>query len=440
MLNRVTATVEKYGLLEKGDSVIVALSGGADSTALLSVLTSLKEKYNLSVYAAHINHNIRGEEAMRDENFCKILCKKFNTELFVKSVDVPTLAKQQKISEELCGRNVRYAFFEELSQKLGAKVATAHTASDNAETLIFNIARGTSVAGLAAIPPKRGNIIRPLIELLRGDIESYCKANNLEYVTDSTNLADDYTRNYIRHNIMPCLKRLNPSFERTALGLSESARESADFIKKCSENALNDCKCDFGYDCKKLLKLDKAVLKEMLFILLKNNDYSSYPERKTILLLCEIIKNGGSVELSKQCTAVSKQGILRFVCSENSADFKEIPLKNNMTFSYDGKTYTVSKITEKSTNQNNLVAEKWLGENAVFRTRRAGDRFTYPDRMVTKPLRKIFNEQKIPSEMRDRLLLLAVSDTVLWCENLGVSLQGKADDTENLLIKMNKEG
>lgn len=440
MLNRVTATVEKYGLLEKGDSVIVALSGGADSTALLSVLTSLKEKYNLSVYAAHINHNIRGEEAKRDENFCKILCKKFNTELFVKSVDVPTLAKQQKISEELCGRNVRYAFFEELSQKLGAKVATAHTASDNAETLIFNIARGASVAGLAAIPPKRGNIIRPLIEFSREDIESYCETQRLEYVTDSTNLADDYTRNYIRHNIMPCLKKLNPSFERTALGLSESARESADFIKKCSENALNDCKCDFGYDCKKLLKLDKAVLKEILFILLKNNNYSSYPERKTILLLCEIIKNGGSVELSKQCTAVSKQGILRFVCSENSADFKEIPLKNNMTFSYDGKTYTVSKITEKSTNQNNLVAAKWLNENAVFRTRRAGDRFTYPDRMVTKPLRKIFNEQKIPSEMRDRLLLLAVSDTVLWCENLGVSLQGKADDTENLLIKMNKEG
>lgn len=123
---------------------------------MLSIFVSLKEKYNLSIYAAHINHNIRGDEAKRDENFCKILCKKFNTELFIKSVDVPTLAKQQKISEELCGRNVRYAFFDELSQKLCAKIATAHTASDNAETLIFNIARGASLAGLSAIPPKRG--------------------------------------------------------------------------------------------------------------------------------------------------------------------------------------------------------------------------------------------------------------------------------------------
>lgn len=115
---------------------------------------------------------------------------------------------------------------------------------------------------------------------------------------------------------------------------------------------------------------------------------------------------------------------------QNSPDFNEIPLKNNMTFSYDGKIYTVNEITEKETNQNNLVSKKRLGENPVFRTRRAGDRFTYPDRMVTKPLRKVFNEQKIPSEMRDRLLLLAVSDTVLWCEKLGVSLQGKSDDTE----------
>lgn len=160
---------------------------------------------------------------------------------------------------------------------------------------------------------KRGNIIRPLIELSRGDIESYCEENNLEYVTDSTNLADDYTRNYIRHNIIPCLKKLNPSFERTALGLSENAGESAAFIKKCAEKAVHDCKSNFGYDCKKLLSLDSAVLKEMLFILLKNNCNIS-PERKTILLLCEIIRNGGSVELSKQCTAVSKQGILRFVC------------------------------------------------------------------------------------------------------------------------------
>ena len=117
MLNRVTATVEKYGLLEKGDSVIVALSGGADSTALLSVFISLKEKYNLSIYAAHINHNIRGDEAKRDENFCKILCKKFNTELFIKSVDVPTLAAKS-YAEEMSATLSLKSFHKNFVQRL----------------------------------------------------------------------------------------------------------------------------------------------------------------------------------------------------------------------------------------------------------------------------------------------------------------------------------
>ena len=149
-----------------------------------------------------------------------------------------------------------------------------------------------------------------------------------------------------------------------------------------------------------------------------------------------------------------KLGILE----ENDRDefFKKIDEKHKVNLTQDldlavalrkdkgnGKIYTVNEITEKVTNQNNLVSKKRLGENPVFRTRKAGDRFTYPDRMVTKPLRKVFNEQKIPSEMRDRLLLLAVSNTVLWCEKLGVSLQGKADDTEKtekLLINIDKEG
>ena len=220
-------TIEKYKLLQNGDKVIVALSGGADSVTLLDMLNSVKEIYNLTIYASHINHGLRGEEADRDENFCKILCKIYNTELFVKKADIKILAKEQKISEELCGRNVRYSYFEELSQNLSAKIATAHTASDNIETLLFNITRGSSVTGAGAITPKRGNIIRPLIMLTREDIEQYCEQNNLEYVTDSTNLTDDYTRNKIRHQVIPVLKQINPQLELSAFHFSESARETA---------------------------------------------------------------------------------------------------------------------------------------------------------------------------------------------------------------------
>ena len=237
MNNLVIRTIEKYNLLEKGDKIVVALSGGADSVSLLDALYSLKELYNLTIYTAHVNHGIRGEEADRDENFCKMLSKKYNAELFIKKADVKAIAQQQKISEELCGRNVRYTFFEELSKKLDAKIATAHTASDNAETLLFNIIRGTSVSGAGAIPPRRDNIIRPLIELTRADIEQYCVDNRLEYVNDSTNYTDEYTRNNIRHNIIPILTRINPNFEQAAMRFSENAREIADYLKAETETA-----------------------------------------------------------------------------------------------------------------------------------------------------------------------------------------------------------
>ena len=200
MKDKVVRALQQYSMLNQGDSVIVALSGGADSVALLNVICSFKEKYNLKIYAAHLNHGIRGEEAERDENFCKILCDKLNIELFTKRINIRQLAKVQKISEELCGRNERYSFFENLSRRLNAKIATAHTASDNAETVLFNLARGSSLGGISGILPVRDNIIRPLIYVTRAEVEQYCKENNLDYVTDSTNLTDDYTRNHIRHN------------------------------------------------------------------------------------------------------------------------------------------------------------------------------------------------------------------------------------------------
>ena len=144
-------------------------------------LYSIKEQYNLTLHAAHLHHGIRGEEADRDERFCKILCEKYNIPLHVKHADIPTLAKERKISEELCGREERYAFFEELSGKaLTRKNATAHTASDNAETLLFHLARGASVMGAAGIPPVRDGIIRPLIACTRADIERYCPENGLD--------------------------------------------------------------------------------------------------------------------------------------------------------------------------------------------------------------------------------------------------------------------
>lgn len=430
MTKLVEQTILKYNLLEYGDRIVVALSGGADSVCLLNILNSIKEKYNLKIYAVHINHNLRGDEAKSDENFCKNLCEKYNIELFVKSADVKTLAAKQKISEELCGRNVRYNFFDELSKKLNAKVATAHTASDNAETLLFNLARGCSVGGMAAIPPKRGYIIRPLIETTRADVERYCAEHRLKYVTDSTNLTDDYTRNNIRHNVVPVLKGINPAFEKAALNLSSNAREIFDFLTVCAYKAIDDCKNDFGYDCSKLMELDKAVQKQVIIILFRNN-YNISLEQRHISLICNIIKDGGSVEISKKLTAVSKQGIFRVVQNNVHREFEDIILNGSNIFIYNNKQYSISELNSEI--DINSINSDLVKSNAVFRTRRQGDTFTYPKRRLTKQLRKVLNEQKIPAELRDELLVLAEGSTVLWCECVGASLEGQANTVEKAL-------
>ena len=444
MNNLVLQTIEKYRLLNKGDKIITALSGGADSVTLLDILYKLRNEYRLTLYSAHLNHNLRGAEAKRDEDFCRKICQKYGIRLFVKSVDIKSLAEKDKISEELCGRNARYEFFEELSQSLGAKIATAHTASDNIETLIFNLARGSSVNGLGGISPKRENIIRPLIECTRTQIESYCLENQLEFVTDSSNLSDDYTRNCIRHSVVPKLKACtNPSLEQSALRLSESAREVTAYLNRQTELALKKCETSYGYSCEKLLGLDPALLKNALVLICKSKAGLSI-EYRHISLMIDILKNGGAVNLNNRFKAVAKQGIFRIVPDTKTNPLNPIFLESNTNFVYNAKTYTVEEIhinkMQTTGDFTNSISSYWLSKNAVFRTRRQGDKFTYKDRKITKPLRKVFNEMKIPSEVRDELIVLAVDSTILWCENIGVSLEAQQNSGEKTLcIKVNAQ-
>lgn len=430
----VASTVEKYRLIDSGDSIVVALSGGADSVSLLDALCSFKEKYNLTIYAAHLNHNLRGEEAERDESFCKILCENYGVKLFARSIDIRRLADEQKISEELCGRNERYRFFDELASMLNAKIATAHTASDNAETLIYNIARGSSVRGLSAIPPKRGKIIRPLIEVSRAQIEEYCRQNQLDYVTDSTNLTDDYTRNKIRHSVITVLRDINPQLEQSASKLSENAREVTAYLDKQAMAALDKCKVQYGFSCNKLLQFDTAVLKHSLLLLCENTANLT-PEHRHIDLLLEILENGGAVNLSSDFRALSKQGIFRIVSVNDNVEFMPVFISEKLCINHNGKKYLITKQISDKENKNSVSID-FIEKKAVFRTRKEGDRFTYPRRKVTKPLRKVLNEMKIPSEQRNSLLVLAVDSTILWCENVGVSEEGKNNSDTELNINI----
>ena len=213
MLCQILDTAKKYSMTETGDEVIAALSGGADSVCLLLALNELKETLGIKLSAIHVNHCLRGNESDRDEQFCRDLCGRLRIPLICGRFNVKEEAENRKISTELAARDIRYRFFQENSS--GKKIATAHTANDNAETVIFNLARGTGTKGIAGIPPVRGNIIRPLINVTRSQIENYLKEKNQEYVTDSTNLTDDYTRNIIRHIVIPVIEQINSSLFRT---------------------------------------------------------------------------------------------------------------------------------------------------------------------------------------------------------------------------------
>ncbi len=440
--------VSRFSMLAQGDRVIVALSGGADSVALLNILNSNKEKYNIDLYAAHLNHNLRGAEADRDEQFVRDLCARLGVELFVRGVDIKTLSQRQGIGTELCGRNERYAFFAELSDRLGAKIATAHTASDNAETVIFNLTRGAGPNGFSGIRPVRDNIIRPLILCTRADVEAYCADEGLSFVTDSTNLTDDYTRNKLRHGVIPVLREINPDFENTVLRESGLMTDINSFLELKSEEIIAEAETENGWDCAVIASCPDALRLSVLRLLCARVGIDA--ELSALVLLSDCLSRGGALDIRGVLRAECRQGTLRFVkkrrrtplpayndcvnninrakrrgqavsCkvknSDNEMNFSPVELKLDSEFMFNGNQYSVKEI--KSDVGNDVLKAEVLALAPIFRTRREGDRFTLPRRRVTKSLKKLFNEMKIPAERRNSLLLLADGSEILWIEGLG---------------------
>jgi tRNA(Ile)-lysidine synthase len=202
------AFAEKHDMLPKGGTILAAVSGGADSMCLLHVLINLSARYDLRIEAAHFNHMLRGDESDRDERFVLGECEKLGVPCHVGRGDVSAYARESGMGTEEAGRKLRYDFFYETAKKIGAsRIATAHNGDDNCETVIMNMLRGTGLTGLCGIPPVRGIVIRPLLTVTRSGIEEYLRENNIPHVEDSTNRSDDYTRNRIRHRVIPALRR-----------------------------------------------------------------------------------------------------------------------------------------------------------------------------------------------------------------------------------------
>ena len=238
----VLKTIDKYSMLSSGDKVVIGLSGGADSVALALVLSRLASFLGITLHAAHVNHKIRGTEAERDSDFARETAEKLGMKIHLLECDIPKKAKIDGISEEMAGRYVRYDFFGRIAEEIGGgKIAVAHHMGDSAETVLINLIRGASLNGLGGIAPVKGNIIRPLIECERADIEKYLSDCGFSFVTDSTNAENIYTRNIIRNKIIPVMESINPNFINT---LSENAsllREDNEFIELCCKSYEDKC-------------------------------------------------------------------------------------------------------------------------------------------------------------------------------------------------------
>lgn len=305
--DKILETVRLYKMLKNGDKVIVALSGGSDSVTLLHCLKALEAELGITVYACHINHNLRGEDSDSDQAYVQRLCEKIKIPLRVFSVDVSGTVQKHQSTEERA-RELRYEVFEQLSGELGAKVATAHNACDNTETVLMNMLRGTGLKGLCGIPPVRDYLIRPLIGCSKDEILGYCKENELEYVTDMTNFSTAYTRNKIRIELMPKLLEVNPSLIETVRRMTLNLTSDSEFLEGMAQEALDGARLSDGvYASDKLKVLPQPIFTRTVSLMLKEKGIE--PTALRISGFTGIITKGiGKINIEKNKFAVVRKG------------------------------------------------------------------------------------------------------------------------------------
>lgn len=431
--------IKEYKMLDGVSTVIAALSGGADSMSLLHFLTKHSDELGIKVEAAHLNHCLRGDDALHDENFAAAQCEKYGVKLHVKRVDIAVLSAARKIGHEQCGREERYRFFSELRSE-GFVTATAHTASDNAETVILNITRGCGLDGLCGIPPVRSGIIRPLIHCTRAEVEDYCRRESIPFVTDATNLTDEYSRNKIRLNVLPILKQINPSAENSINRLSSLCRSDAELINSTAYGAMKNCRTEDGLSVNKLKQCNADLLPHIIKKYISET-LDIIPEKRHLDLIIQIICNGrGAVEIRGGKYVKIENGILKSSHKTETFTYAE---QREWKFLEGAQLGRIAVSERKCTKEanfgfNHKINKKLLinclscgiiTSETVIRTRRSGDVFSQYGRHK-KTLKKLFTEMKLSAEDRSSRLVIANGSEILWVEGIGVSREAAVTENE----------
>ena len=439
MREKVLATIKKYNMLQNGDGVVVGLSGGADSVSLIAVLKELQPEYSLRLYAVHLNHNIRGEEADRDEEFVRRLCRKLDVELFVFSRDVAASAKELSLTVEEAGRRIRYELFNKvLKETKSTRIAVAHNMNDNAETLLMRLSRGTGMKGLGGILPVRDNIIRPLIETSRQDIEAYCARKGLDYCTDSTNLSTDYTRNKIRLELLPWLRdNLNPSIYDALNKTAGFLSEEDSYLDSLGAEAYKVCSLgNKALSCQTLSEYDPVIRRRVLRLFFREyvpslKDISA--DHISALMSIAEGKSGRSADLPYGLRARREYDrlILEKQVNNPTGFLYELELNKPV---YIKELEAFAAICDKKTEikenllYTNCFKRDIINDKLYLRTYHGGDKIYLNGINGNKKLKKLFGEQGIAPSERCRIPLLAMDSEVLWVCGLKTNDRYKCED------------
>lgn len=426
MINKVKSVIDKYGMLHEGATVVVGVSGGSDSMVLLSILHSLKDEFGIKLIAAHVNHGLRGETADRDERFVKEFCFANGIEFHALRADVAAKAKEYGIGFEECGRRVRYDYFNSFGENV--TVATAHNLSDRAETFLFNFARGSSLRGLCSIPAVRGNVIRPLIECTKDEINAFCKENSIGYVNDETNSDVAYSRNRIRHNVITQLREINQSFEFSAGRCINALNEDEEFLISLACGLVEKAESEGGYSSEVLLNSPLPVLKRAL-VMIVERDCEVTPEYRSLEALIGILASEGRMQINGGITVRVRKGVLDFPKDGNGLGAVSIE-----TEIVNIKEINNLQNISKQHLEYYLDYDKIHGKVFV-RSREAGDKITLVSRNCTKSLKKLFNELSVPPEKREAVAVVADDNGLLILEGVGVDRRAAVtSETENILV------
>ena len=430
LLKQVKTTLKKYKLIKTEDRVLVSVSGGPDSVALLAVLHELMDMFKWDLQVAHINHKLRGKESNKDQEFVYKLASKYGVEFHSVSVDTKKLAKEKKLSLEEAARNIRYEFLGKTADRIKAhKIALGHTQNDQAETVLMRLFRGAGSLGLSGIPIKREKFIRPLLEVTRQEILEYLKEKNLRYRQDKTNLKTDFLRNKIRLNLLPWLnKEVNPeivaTLSRTAMILNETEQFLNKETEKIFKKVAKSTKDKITLDLEKFSFYDKILKRNLIRKCWQKLTADVYPldyqPVERVLDLIESNKIGKRVNL--------KNGYWAELNSNQLVIFKKQPIKVNILakfpgevrlngFNLKGQVVERKNLPEKIKNLDEKFAYLDWGKLKAplkLRFRSAGDRFKPLGMEGTKKVSDFLVDLKVPRYKRDEILLLISGAKIAW--------------------------